>query len=64
MTPLIKTKSAYLRYKDSIEWKQNARRDLRETIMEARAERYTLQNIADILEITPQAVNQIIKKEK
>jgi DNA-directed RNA polymerase sigma subunit (sigma70/sigma32) len=64
MTPLIKVKSAYLKCKDNDEILKEAREELRASIIEARAQRYTLQAIADVLQVTQQRVNQIIKGTK
>lgn len=64
MTPLVKVKSAYLKCKDNDEILREARAELRASIIEAREQRYTLQAIADVLQITQQRVNQIIKGTK
>ena len=61
MTTLIKIKNLYLKGLDADNEIKKTRQELREAILEARQERYTYEAIAEILQITPQAVGQFAK---
>lgn len=64
MTPLTEIVIAYNKWQLLEKETKLERSVLRQKIVNARDERYTLQRIADLLNVTPQAIHQMIKKGK
>lgn len=63
MTPLTEIKQSYGRYLQYEDAAQIERRNLKTLIKKARQERYTFKRIGEVLNMSPQAIYQILNKK-
>lgn len=63
VSPLNEVKHIYTQYLEHENASKSERENLVQAIKRARQERYTLQAIADVLGLSPQAIYQITKEK-